>query len=131
MSDSIQWRYHYLLMVRDIYFFQIFSQQSCMGNELKQQQRMSLFPPCDPFEFVAIDTFVRPTRIWTGIQFLVVTIDGYSKPTKATPTATIKSTQDAHTFFHDWALQEELPDIISWFNGQQLVSIFCKSLRIY
>lgn len=85
---------------------------SCARKRLMSQKRvsrMTLFPPSQPLEFVAIDILGPLPETKNGNRFLLVIADRYSKGAQTVPLAKITATDIAHAFFARWISKYGIP----------------------
>lgn len=70
-------------------------------------------------------------RSEAGNQFVFITTDKYTQPTRVLPTTKITSTQVSNIFFNDWIIPYGVPDTVLSDGSQHLVCKFFTSLCSY
>jgi RNase H-like domain found in reverse transcriptase/Reverse transcriptase (RNA-dependent DNA polymerase)/Integrase zinc binding domain/Integrase core domain/Chromo (CHRromatin Organisation MOdifier) domain len=104
---------------------------SCARKRLSTQRKTShikLFPPSEPFEFVAMDILGPLPETAQGNRFLLVIVDRFSKLTRTVPLRTTIATEVAKVFLFDWYCVYGPPVILLTDNGSQFISKFFQSV---
>jgi transposase InsO family protein len=110
---------------------------SCTKRRLVTQRRttyMKLFPPSEPFEFVAMDILGPLPTSKLGNRYLLVIVDRFSKLTRTIPLRSTVAAEVAKAFVHEWYCVYGPPVVLLTDNGTQFVSKFfqtvCKILGV-
>lgn len=102
MYDLLRRDYYWLHMVTDVYStVKKICMCPCIDMKFKHQRQLELFSPAQPLELVAFSKLGPLQRTRTGITFVVIIADGYSKLTRGILTANITSSKVTHIFFHN------------------------------
>jgi len=101
---AIRRHYYWESLVADVYDW-VASCASCARNRIAPRRRtamLKLFPATDTFASLSMDLLGPLTETKTGIVFLLIIVDRFSKLLRAVPPAGITATDVSSAFCRDW-----------------------------
>lgn len=88
---------------------------------MKHQSHLTIFQPASPSKFLAVDILDAFPRTNIGNKFIAISINRYSKPTRAISTTKTTASNFVKTLFENWINPYSIPLFSLTDNGPQFV----------
>lgn len=122
MYNTVRMSYCWPHIANDVYTY-VRQGWSCRRHQrtFMHQSLLQLFPPKGSLELVVMNNAGLFLKTTTGIKYIVVMTDYYSKLTRVIPSRTTAATDIVHTFINDWVIPYGKPELWLANNGPRFI----------